>query len=57
MLLDMKEVSIVLHSRWCDCDGKDALDKWVYREKHICNCSIHESHYHCPECGGIIQID
>lgn len=39
---------------WCSC-GYDG-DETVFRDDGDCTCGIHKHHYHCAQCGGLVQI-
>ncbi|MEX0703639.1 MAG: hypothetical protein WD069_16200 [Planctomycetales bacterium] len=40
---------------WCICTDPD-LENAVFLSDGCCPCGLEKHHYHCPRCGGILQI-
>ena len=52
------ENNVKLIGTWCDCTdgGKFSDDPKFNPENGQCTCGIHKHHYHCKNCGRVIQI-
>ena len=46
-----------LISKWCECGHHDKMENIpTYFEDGKCDCGINKHHYHCTECGKVVQI-
>lgn len=46
----------VFRNNWCRGEGHDGMENSIYMPDATCPCKITKHHYHCPICGGVVQI-